>query len=355
MAFEEDGVSTMAQKSILQRLVRVLSVVAVLAMLCMMLIACGEEDEDIGNGGNTGSGGGTPTEQPSASPTQEPASPTTNPDLIDHPTGDDEVIVKIEYAGGFMMPQSLITRLPLFVLFGNGCYVVQGPQIEIYPAPALPNLQETCLSEEGVQEILAKAKAAGLLDGDAEYGNDMIADAATTVFTVTANGQTSTVSAYALEMDATMAGSTMTDEEKEARAKLATFLQEMTGLESWIEPAMIVEPAHEYEIERMQIAVLPADSPSAPQPEGIEVQTLDWPLTTDLATFGTPYLTGEFSCGVVEGADLTTLMESLREANELTHWVSPSAATPGAEGGEEYILFLRPLFPGEEPCADPAA
>lgn len=345
----------MARKALLRRLIRGFSVMAALTLLGAMLLACGEKSEEIGNGGNTGSGVGTPTSQPIASPTGEPASPAMNPNLIDYPTGAGDAIVKIEYAGGFVMPGTSITRLPVFVLFGNGCYVVQGPQIEIYPAPALPNLQETCLSEEGVQAILGKAKAAGLLDGDAEYGNDTIADAATTVFTVTANGQTSTVRAYALEMDAGMAGSTMTEEPKAARAKLATFMQEMAGVESWIEPAMIVEPAREYAIERMQLAVLPADSPSAPRPEGIEVQTLDWPLATDLASFGTPYLTGEFTCGVVEGADLATLTESLREANQLTRWVSGDDATPAAEGGQEYILFPRPLFPGEQSCAEPVS
>ena len=345
---------TMARAMFARRVVRRSLLLVVLALAGMLLIACGEADEDA-NGGNAGSGdNGTPTAEPSATPTIPPASPTTNPDAIEYPTGTDDVIVKIEYAGGFMMPQSLITRLPLFVLFGNGCYVVQGPQIEIYPAPALPNLQETCLSEEGVQEVLARAKAAGLLDGDAEYDNDMIADAATTVFTVTAGGQTSTVRAYALaETDPGMGGMNMPEEEQEAREKLAAFMQEMAGIESWIEPAMIVEEAHEYEIERMQIAVLPADSPSAPQLEdGMEPQTLEWPLETDLASFGAPYLAGEFNCDVVEGEELTTLMEPLREANQLTHWVSGAAATPEADA-EAYLLFLRPLFPDEEACAEP--
>jgi len=146
----------------------------------------------------------------------------------------------------------------------------------------------------------------------------------------------------------------MTEEQQEAREKLAAFMQEMTGLESWIEPTMIVEEAHDYAIERMQISVVPADSPSAPQiEEGIDPQVLDWPLATDLASFGAPYLTGEFNCDVVEGEDLTTLMESLRESNQLTHWVSGDAGTPGAAGEEEYVLFLRPIFPDEEPCAEP--
>lgn len=345
----------MAQKSLLQRLLRGFSVMAVLALLGMMLLACGdEEDLDNDNGNNTGNGGNTPTSQPSASPTDEPASPTTNPDAIEHPTGADDVIVKIEYTGGFVMPQTLLTRLPVFILFGNGCYVVQGPQIEIYPAPALPNLQETCLNEEGVQEILARAEAAGLLDGDAEYDNDMIADAATTVFTVNAGGQTSVVSAYALEMDSGMDDPNMTEEQQEAREKLLTFMQDMSGVDFWIDPEMIVEEAHQYQIERMQIAVLPADSPSAPQIEdGLEPQVLEWPLDSDLATFGAPILTDEFTCDVVDGEDLKTLMPKLQEANQLTHWVSGAEGTPEAGDEDAYILFLRPLFPDEEPCAEP--
>jgi hypothetical protein len=342
----------MAQKSILQRLVRGFSVMAVLALLGMMLLACGEDDA---TNGNNGSGGEvTPTAQPSASPTDEPASPTTNPDTIDHPTGDDDVIIRIEDVGGFVMQQSLITRLPTFILFGNGCYVVQGPQIEIYPAPALPNLQETCLSEAGVQQLLAKAKAAGLLDGDAEYGNDMIADATTTVFTVTAGGKTSVVRAYALAIDTEMPSPNMSDEQRAAREKLASFMNDVAGVESWISPEMIVEEAHPYEIERMQIAVLPADSTSAPQLDaGMEPQTLEWPLETDLAAFGSPYLSGQFNCGVVEGEELATLMPLLAEANQLTHWVSTGDATPEADSEQAYIFFLRPLFPDDAPCADP--
>ena len=198
---------------------------------------------------------------------------------------------------------------------------------------------------------MAKAKAAGLLDGDAQYDNDMIADAATTVFTVTAGGQTSTVRAYALELDP-MLGPNVDEPLAEAREKLATFRDEVTDIESWIAPNMIVEPAHDYEIERMQIAILPADSPSAPQiEEGLEAQTIDWPLMTPLSSFGTPYFTDEYRCGVVEGEDLATLLPLLREANQLTRWVSTDETT-GEE--EEYIFFLRPLFPGEQPCTAPA-
>ena len=51
-----------------------------------------------------------------------------------------------------------------------------------------------------------------------------------------------------------------------------------------------------------------------------------------------------------------TLMEPLRESNQLTHWVMDDIRTPAADDTEDgrYVLFLRPLFPGEEPCADPA-
>ena len=338
-----------------RRVLRLMSIFGLLVILGMLMMACGSE-EDIG--GRTGSSGGdsgpTPTTPVTpATPTGEipdstpDASPTTGE--IEHPTGEDEVIIRVAWEGGFMMPQMLVTRLPLFQLNGNGCYIVQGPQIEIYPQPALPNLLETCLTEDGVQQILQEAEAAGLLDGDAEYPIDTIADAVTTVFTVNAGGETIRVEAYALDFDASdVPSDALTPEQVEAREKLAEFLAKMNDLGSWMPADAITSEERIYEIERLQIVAQPAEVANAGMetPEGIEIQQLEWPLETPIVELGEEHFLDQGRCFVLEGADLGTILPMLKDANQLTQWSS---------GGEQYQFLYRPLLAGEEGCEGTAA
>lgn len=297
-----------------------LAMLAALA-LTLLLAACG--------GDTTGNGAAGPT-----------ASPT--PESIDHPTSDDEMILSIAFEGGFVTPDELVRRLPLFALIGDGCVISQGPQIAIYPPPALPNLRQTCLTEEGVQAILRAAKEAGLLDGDAQYDNPSIADAPTTVFTVTANGTTTTVKAYALG-DGTH--STGTPEADAARQKLVEFQNKLGDLTSWVPAEAFVGEEQPYEVTRLQLVVQPASGEqSAATPAAVDPQHKEWPLATPLAELGQPYPFEDWRCAVVEGDDLATLLEQLASSNQLTRWSS---------GDADYTLVVRPLLPGEPACANP--
>src|SRR5215212_7606087 len=117
---------------------------------------------------------------------------------IEHPTGADDLILRVEVVGGFVPPQVLLSEIPQLSLYGDGRAITTGPMIDIFPSPALPNLRQVTLTEAGIQEVLAAAQAAGLLDGDRTYFNNTVADAPTTVFTVHTGGMTSTISAYGL-------------------------------------------------------------------------------------------------------------------------------------------------------------
>lgn len=333
------------------RLPRLLPIVGALVVLAMLVVACGSEEDVTGGTGSGSAGddsGPTPTVPASpAPPTEAPseatpdASPTTGE--IAHPTGEDEVILRIAYEGGFVMPEMLVTRLPIFSLSGDGCYVVEGPRIEIYPQPALPNLLETCLTEEGVQTILQAAQEAGLLDGDAQYPLDLVADAPTTVFTVTANGETSRVEAYALGIDTDPAANDfLTEEEAEARAKLAEFVDKITDLRSWLPAVAFATEEQFFEIERLQVVAQPAEiATGGATPEGIEIQQREWPLETPIAELGEEHFLEQARCFVLEGEELQMLLPALEDANELTQWTS---------GDEQYQLFLRPLLADEEGC-----
>ena len=194
---------------------------------------------------------------------------------IAHPTGADEVVLRVAYEGGFVPYEYTLSSVPSWSLFGDGTLIVQGPQIEIYPGPALPNLVAIPISEEGVQSILGAARDAGLMDGDATYGNDCIADAATTVFTTNADGETSVVSAYALDVGEPP-GTCGGEDDGDARAALAEFQAMLGDLQSWL-PADSVGAEEPYDPTEMRVYVQPYRG-EAELPQGAIAWPLDVPL-----------------------------------------------------------------------------
>jgi hypothetical protein len=214
--------------------------------------------------------------------------------------------------------------------------IVEGPQIEIYPGPALPNLQVRRLTEEAVQAILEEARKAGLLGADATYDYPCVADAATTTFTVVAEGRTHTVSAYALDFNDLQGTADCPGVEAEARAKLFDFQVKLGGLDGWL-PEGSIGREQAFEPSEMRLYVLPYRGDRALQQEPV-----DWPLSPELDAFGEPdpNLT-DIRCGVVAGEDLATLLQDARSANELTPWISD---------GSEFALLFRPLLPDEHTC-----
>ena len=122
-----------------------------IAAVAVLGSACGRVgNADPGSGGATGASGATG---------------------IEHPTGANDLILGVGYEGGFVAYEYTLGSTPFWSLFGDGTLIVPGPQIEIYPGPALPNLTATPVSEDGIQAILQAARDAGLMDGDANYGD----------------------------------------------------------------------------------------------------------------------------------------------------------------------------------------
>jgi hypothetical protein len=289
--------------------------VAVAAMAVLASACGGVGNDDTGSSGSTGATGAAG---------------------ITHPTSPDQLILRMAYEGGFVPYEYTLGSTPFWSLFGDGTLIVPGPQIEIYPGPALPNLTATPVSEDGLQAILEAARDAGLMDGDANYGNQCIADAATTVFTTNADGTTTVVSAYALDVGEP-AGTCGNDRDAEARAKLAAFQAKLTDLRSWL-PNGSVGTERRYDPTEMRVYVLPyqgdAELPQVP---------IEWPLEPPLDAFGEAAqdAPAETRCAVVTGEDLTTLLAAAGKANALTPWTS---------GGTEYHLIFRPLLPDEHAC-----
>jgi hypothetical protein len=144
----------------------------------------------------------TPTATPSGAPTEAPtATPTPVITGIAHPTGADEIVLRLDYEGGFVPPEFLAARVPPFTLYGDGRVVfVQTtavpPERDI--AVGQP-LRTALLSEEQLQSLLEFALGdGGLAVARDEYTNPMIADAPMTVFTINADNDSKTVKAMGL-------------------------------------------------------------------------------------------------------------------------------------------------------------
>lgn len=279
-----------------------------LALLALLVTACAEPSS---------SGGGTPSPG------------------IAHGTSADELVMRWGYEGGFTPPEYQLTNLPAFSLYGDGTIVRPGPQIEIYPGPALPALESVRVDEAGVQAILEAAFAADLdsVDDLTDMGSVGVADAPETVFILRAGGVNRVVRVYALgEMGGQLPG--MPDEEFEARKALLDLVDDLHALESWLPDGSVTASAV-YEAGGARAFVAPyAAQTDLPQ------DPLEWPLDGPLRGAGEDTGVG-FRCVSATGEDWSALAPAVRQANQLTPWTSE---------GRRFSVSFRPLLPDETGC-----
>jgi hypothetical protein len=255
---------------------------------------------------------------------------------IDHSTAADEVLVRISYEGGFVPVEWTYTNFPLYSLYGDGTLIVPGAQIEIYPGPALPAISSRQVDEAGIQAILEQAVAV-IRNIPADL-NDLgfmnIADASTTLITVSAGGVDRTIRAYALS-ELTERPDGMAEREYQARLSLQELVATLTGPTEWL-PEGSLGPEGEYEASAARVYV--GDHRVV---EDLKQDPMPWPLSAGLANFGDPIPPGGMRCGVVEGEYWDTLRESATAANQLTPWT---------DAGDRYSILFRPLLPDERGC-----
>lgn len=282
---------------------------AALLVLAILGAACANSSATPGGGG---SGGGTSL------------------------AGPDDLVLRIDTSGGFVAPAYTQGQIPGFSLFGDGRVIAAGAQIEIYPQPALPPVIVTTVDADGVATIVQAALDAGL-GTDADYtdlGSTMIADAATTTFTLTANGETHVVRVYALS-ELGSKPEQMSETEFDARTKLQDLWTSLFDLRRLVGQDSVSDD-EPYVTDEMRLYVTDYQAdPTLKEP------TLDWPLAEPLADFGEPSETFDARCGTVSGADLAALMPLAEQANQLTPW---------KDDGQRYALVFRPLLPNESGC-----
>lgn len=268
-------------------------------------------------------------------------------DAGDPPTGDDVVpggvpaasgapVLELATGGGFVPWGYDFSALPTLVVYDDGRAIVPGPQIAIYPAPALPNLQVEQLSADDLDALIAAARDAGLLADAPDYGMPNVTDLPTTTLTLTVDGRTYTHAAYALGfVDGESAGqdgavapqdSGLTQEQADARATLVDFIAAANDLVG------ALGNGESYPITAFGVLAQAIDT-SVEGAVAPDAQVLPWPLDVALAD--------AVGCTVVDGDAAQTLLATLASANQ---------ATLFTQGDVTYSVWFRPLLPHETGC-----
>lgn len=278
---------------------------ALAAAVLLVLAGCGERGA-----------AGTPTPTPTPPPTQ--------------PAATAGLVMRIEYTGGFVGPAVTAGRLPLVSLYADGRVVTEGPMIEIYPAPALPNLQERRIQASAVQRLVDQALAAGVGD-TTDLGSPPVADATATRFTVVTASHTYVREVYAL-IDTPVGADGLTDEQRAARRRLSDLLDTVTGAAAGGSETTAYAPA----------AVAALVRPWTDPQDGMTQPDAAWPG---------PALPGEplgglpdLTCVTASGDQARALLTAAASARATTPWVTAD--------GARWSVDFRPLLPDETGCAD---
>ncbi len=172
---------------------------ASLVAVLVIVTAC------TGSGASPGASGSA---RPSGAPSEVPTSaPSGSPDFgeIEHATGATDVLLRYDQGGGFVPMGFAATQAPIFTLYGDGTVIFRNPNLQEPGQGSIisfPQFRTAQLSEEQIQATLAMAIGeGGLGTARPKYDYDMVADASTAEFVLSAGGLRKTVSVYALGID----------------------------------------------------------------------------------------------------------------------------------------------------------
>lgn len=303
-----------ARRPTCMKITRAVRWVAVLSLV-WALAACAEPTD-----------GGTP------SPDAEP------PPRAEPPADPAALVLRVEYVGGFVTPETTLTRLPAYSLYADGRLITDGPVPAIYPGPALPNVQVQLLDAETVQEVADRALAAGVAE-TTDLGAPNLADVPTTRFTLVTADETHVREVYALAEGGLGAGEQdagLTDEQRAARAELRELLATLDGL------GQQLPPPEGYQADAVAAVARPWSAPQDDVDQGLPPAPVPWPG---------PALPGEpvggltdLGCVTATGDEAAAVLAAAAGANSLTPWATPDGAL--------WSVAFRPLLPDESGCAD---
>jgi hypothetical protein len=246
------------------------------------------------------------------------------PISVDPVTDPDAAVLQIRSEGGFAPVEWVLGRGPTYTLLADGRLIYEGPMIEIYPGPLVPNYQVGELDESTVTEIRELIDEIGLPGFDDERDDSAashVADATTEVVTYWDENGAHVFSVYALGIDGVpMSGPAEAFADLVERLGAATATMESS-------PYLADEAR-----------IVAGVSMINPDPEFVDIR--DWPLEDDLEDW--TELENGWLCTTAPGSTL----ELFADATQVTQWRHPDEMMDAPV----YSLLVRPLLPGEEPC-----
>jgi hypothetical protein len=231
---------------------------------------------------------------------EAPPPATTPPEP---PAGADAVVLEIRQEGGIAGPDPIFRSPPDVLITGDGRW--------IHAEAGAGDAEERPISAAGVRHVVGLAADVGLLADVAYPEVTNVADASTTVVTITAGGHTWVHTAYAL-------GDEYGGDPGPERARLAAFVEAVEGLDA-SHPAWLGEPRPFVPAEYL---VRARPEPSASEP------ALDWPAATGVR------LDAVGACAAVPAAPLT----------DAVHETGGDALFADATG--TYDVTVVPRLPG---------
>jgi hypothetical protein len=243
------------------------------------------------------------------------------------PPDPDAPVIQVRSEGGFTTPEMNLGRGPAYTLLGDGRLIYEGPVIEIYPGPLLPNYQTTQLTEDLVQGLLTLIDEIGLPEMDSELDDSAmatVADATTEVVTFWDENGAHTYSVYGLGIDP-----------NPSNPATAATLELVAALSE----ASFSADSVEYAGDRAR--VISGVAQVAPDPEFEDVRP--WPLDGD-----DPAEWTELSLGFTCETFGPEVLDEFRDATQVTQWLHPDEMMDAPP----FILLVRPLHPGEPDCPE---
>jgi hypothetical protein len=217
----------------------------------------------------------------------------------------------------------------------GGRLIVHGPQVELYPGPLLPNLQQRPISQAGIDAILDAARSAGLLDGPTDMTGGLKPGAQTAHLLFVIGGVEREVlgdpTRQIVCITAPCDGAPGTPE------AFGQFWAKIQDIQSWMPGELGAESP--YITDRLAVLLSEPVLDATLQPSFAR-----WPLAGEMTKFGVELAgTPPARCGVIEGSDLTAVLAAFGAANALTRWTDDTDA--------QFGVVARPLLPREpDPC-----
>ena len=296
----------------MKRLTRVIIVLALVA------VACGDASNSTATTVSV-----PPVTSPPATTPPTTTPPTTRPPTTLPPFDPSARILEVRLEGGLVPPETILSRMPMYTLFGDGRLVYEGPYPAIWPGPLLPALVQVDVGDEGLASVLADLNAVGLPRMVELYNYDAIsqvADGPNTVVTYFDDAGEHVFSVYALRIA----------DQKDPRVLLLADL--VNRLDQLAAQAPSTGP---FQIERLQ--VLAASQGAFPDHDLAVIQP--WPLSM------TPDEMKELDfavlCVVIAVPEEPATFRAFQDAHQLTFFEYDEVP---------YRFTVRPLLTGESGC-----